>query len=77
MISNFLCRGFKEDDFLSVADFLDKAVSLAKEAQSSSKTLKEFSSALDTSPLKEKCETLRKEINAFASRFHMPGFDDH
>lgn len=41
-------RGFKESDFVQVADFLDRAVKLALDIQQKSgKNIKDFSKALD------------------------------
>jgi len=70
-------RGFKEEDFRTVADLLDQAVLLAKEAQSSTKNLKEFSARLDKQDLVDKCSQLKTRVNEFASSFPMPGFEDH
>ncbi len=71
-------RGFKEADFERVAELLDEAMSLAKEAQAKTKKLKEFTSFLDNdSDLKAKCQELKKRVNDFASGFPMPGHEEH
>merc|ERR1711871_851916 len=67
-------RGFKEDDFRQVADFLDRAVKIAQECQklAGSKKLKDFRPQMAASePLKQ----LRSDVHAFARGYRMPGFD--
>lgn len=64
-------RGLVEKDFLVVADFLDRVVKISSEAQASSgKKLADFVKALETNP---KLKTLKQEVEAFASKFPMPG----
>jgi len=71
-------RGFKEADFEKTVAFIDRAVLIAKEIQSKGGKLKEFNSIMANDPeINAKCDTLRKEVNKFASTFGMPGFDDH
>ena len=71
-------RGFKEDDFVKVVDYVDKAVQIAKEAQGKTKTLKEYTDMIATDPdINAKCSQLRGEINEFALKYPMPGFDGH
>jgi len=64
-------RGFKEADFELVASFLDRAVQLALKIQEKSGSeLVQFKVAL-----KDHAEAsqLRHEVEAFASKFYMPG----
>merc|ERR1740131_199960 len=51
-------RGFTEDDFVKVVDFIDEAVNIAKEVQSKSKKLKDFKEVLE-SDIGKKCENLK------------------
>jgi glycine hydroxymethyltransferase len=82
-------RGFNEKDFDKVAEFLHRGCQLAIEVQdailkrkrddgvesSISKVLmKEFTSELlENQCIKVKIETLREDVESFASRFEMPG----
>merc|ERR1712126_762031 len=53
-------RGFKEDDFVKVVDFIDEAVSIAKHVQSKSKKLKDFKQVLESDEsIKSQCEMLK------------------
>jgi len=64
-------RGFVEADFVQVADFLCKALDLAKEIQAEvGKPLKKFRPALENNA---KIVALQSEVNAFATGFPMPG----
>lgn len=64
-------RGFKESDFVQVADFLDRAVKLALAIQEKSgKNIKDFNMALNGH---EGVEKLRKEVIEFSKKFPMPG----
>lgn len=66
-------RGFKEEHFVKVADFLHEAVTIALRLQSSTgKLLKDFESAVENSP---DVKALRNAVMAFTSQFPMPGFD--
>lgn len=66
-------RGFKEEEFVQVAKFLHRALLIGLEIQETSgKTLKAFTAAL---PSHEGLQSLKKEVNAFATQFTMPGFD--
>eukprot|EP00906_Rhabdomonas_costata_P024362 RCo035033 len=64
-------RGLKEKDMVQIAEFLHRSVQIATEIQASTgKGLKEFQAALPTS---KAAGTLRGEVEAFASKFPMPG----
>jgi glycine hydroxymethyltransferase len=66
-------RGFKEEEFRQVAQFLHRAVKLCVEIQEAvGKKLVDFKAALDGH---EGVAALRKDVNEFASKFPMPGFD--
>jgi glycine hydroxymethyltransferase len=72
-------RGFKEAEFERVADFLHRVVLLASEVQKVASAdgkkgmLADFNLALKDRAAELKA--LRKEVNAFASAFPMPGWD--
>ena len=71
-------RQFKEDHFITVVDFVDRAVQIAKEVQAKTKNLKEYNSYLDQNQdVVDKCKQLEKEVQEFVSKFPMPGFEDH
>ncbi|KAK7790681.1 hypothetical protein R5R35_008202 [Gryllus longicercus] len=72
-------RQFKEKDFESVVEFIDKAVNVAADVKSKSgKKLKDFKEFLNTdSETKVKLTKLKQDVNEFAKKFPMPGFDDH
>ena len=65
-------RGFKEADFVKVAEFLDRAVKLCIEIQSTSgKKLVDFIKAAE---VHEGVKQLRRDVNTLATSFEMPGF---
>ena len=66
-------RGFTETDFRAVADFLHRSVQigLRMQAAAPSKRLDDFVKLFEGD---EELATLRKDVNAFASRFAMPGW---
>jgi len=71
-------RGFKEDDFIKVAEFIDEAVQIALGAKSMTKKLKEYQEFLETdASTRGQCEALKSKVTEFAINFPMPGFDDH
>lgn len=66
-------RGFVEDDFKKVADFLDRGIQIGIRIQKQTgKKLVDFKPALENHP---ELEALRKDVEAFASCFDMPGFN--
>ena len=68
-------RSFQEADFVTVAGFLHRAVKIALAIQTvSGKQLKDFAAALDKHP---DIAALRGDVEAFAAKFPMPGFDTH
>lgn len=66
-------RGFTEADFEQVATFLHEGLLIALEIQQESgPKLKDFVALLEAS---EKVKALRLQVNQFATKFPMPGFD--
>ncbi|CCI46789.1 unnamed protein product [Albugo candida] len=66
-------RGFVEKDFVQVAEFLDRAVKLCIEIQQTSgKKLVDFIKAAE---MHQGVSLLRKDVNALATSFEMPGFN--
>jgi len=66
-------RGLQESDMAIVADFLDRSIKIAVAIQQTSgKMVKDFVAAL---PANADIAALRAEVEAFAIRFAMPGFD--
>jgi glycine hydroxymethyltransferase len=67
-------RGFMEQDFVTVAELLHRAVDIAAALQQKSgKTLKDFQAELAKgSP---EMTALKGDVHVFAKKFKMPGFD--
>jgi glycine hydroxymethyltransferase len=63
-------RGFNEDHFRKVGEFLHRAVQLGCEIQKGAKTLKDFTAAIKTDG---DVKSLAKEVMTFATQFPMPG----
>lgn len=70
-------RGFQEAEFVQVADFIDKAVKIAKDCQQKTPApgkLKEFKAYLDgEGGSRQDIKQLREEVEALANSFPMPG----
>merc|ERR1712125_175312 len=68
-------RGFLEEDFVKVGEFLARAMDVAKEVQevAGSKKLADFKKVLANSP-PASATALKAEVEAFASRFNTIGF---
>ena len=65
-------RGLKEDDFVAIAGFLHEALQLCLEVQEGSgKLLKDFIKVLEGHA---KIADIRARVEAWASKFAMPGF---
>ena len=64
-------RGFKEDDFLKVADFIDECTILAQDIQTKSgPKLVDFKETLNATPeLKKRLESIKSRVNTFAEGF--------
>ncbi len=66
-------RGFKENDFLKVAELIHKLINLAKKIQEENgKPLKIFEASLSKY---EELNDIKKEVNDFASKFYFPNED--
>ena len=66
-------RGFSEDDFRKVADLLHRGIEIGLAIQARvGKKLSDFTPAVKAD---EDVKQLKKEVEAFASAFDMPGFD--
>jgi len=71
-------RGFVEKDFVKVVELVDKAVEIGKIAAGQTKNIKEFNALVAAdAEINAKCDDLRAEVQEFALKFPMPGFDDH
>lgn len=66
-------RGFKEKDFEVVADFLDRVVKISLKIQE--KTGPKLVDFVKELPNNEELKELRKDVEEFAKKFPMPGFD--
>jgi len=70
-------RGFDEQDFEKVVVLLDKAVAIAGDVKSKTDKLKDFKEFIEKdSATIEKMNSLRKEVEEFAIKFPMPGYQD-
>ena len=67
-------RGMLEDDFVKVADLIDKGVKIAIECKEAAEgpKLKDFNDYLAANDRPD-IKALREEVEAFAGEFHMPG----
>ncbi len=65
-------RGFNEDHFRKVGDFLHRAVEIGVQLSVANKLLKDFTPAATASP---EVAALKKEVQEFVTQFPMPGFD--
>jgi len=71
-------RGFKEDEFVKIVDMIDEAVDIAKSVQKQSKKLKDFREFLENDEtIKQRCSDLKNRVNQFASKYPMPGHENH
>lgn len=71
-------RGLDEKDFEQVAGFIDRAVTIAKDANSKvgSKKVKDFKEFVADGKHIPEIEALRKEVEAFARKFPTAGFSE-
>ena len=67
-------RGMTEEDFVRVADLIDKGVNIAIDIKKKTEggKLKDFKAYLEQNKVPAIAE-LRAEVEAFADEFHMPG----
>jgi len=69
-------RGFKEAEFKKVVDYMHQAIQITKEIQSQSgPTLKDFTTKLHTEPFISKINAMKMEVQNWAAKFPMPGYD--
>lgn len=70
-------RNLTEDDFVQVVEFIHRALEITKELKDlSGPTLKEFKAELKTNAvIQPKLTALREEVEQFARKFPLPGFD--
>ncbi|KAF9979315.1 glycine hydroxymethyltransferase shm1 [Actinomortierella ambigua] len=71
-------RGLSEKDFEQVAGFIDRAVQIAKDANSKApgKKVKDFKDYVADGKHIAEIQTLRKEVEEFARKFPTAGFDE-
>lgn len=70
-------RGFSEEDFKKVAAFIDRAIQIAHGAKKKTKNLKTFKqSLLEDEEIVKQIESLKTEVESFAGKFDMPGWED-
>jgi len=65
-------RSLKEEDFVTVANFLSDAAKIAIKIQETAKTTKEFEAAVKASA---EVKALKSAVQNFITKFPMPGFD--
>ncbi|XP_064477682.1 serine hydroxymethyltransferase-like [Ornithodoros turicata] len=70
-------RGLREDDIVTVAKFIHRGLSFALEVKGlAGPTLKEYKAHLDTDPqCQQKLKEIRDEVESFALKFYMPGYE--
>ncbi|NXW67822.1 GLYC protein, partial [Hirundo rustica] len=69
-------RGFRQDDFRKVAQYIHRGIELALRVQkdmSPKATLKEFKDKLEDPKYREELKALKGEVEAFAATFPLPG----
>ncbi|XP_032801806.2 serine hydroxymethyltransferase, mitochondrial [Petromyzon marinus] len=71
-------RQFKEADFEKVVDFIDEGIAIASDVKKKTVNLKEFrANLLSDGETMARVTELKVQVEKFARRFPMPGFDDH
>ena len=70
-------RGFQEKDIVQVALFIDRAIQIALNINLSDpkQTLKDFKTNMKLDEHAKKLDELKHEIEEFASKFSMPGYE--
>ncbi len=70
-------RGFQENDIVQVASFIDRAVQIALgiNLKDPNQTLKDFKANMKLDQHAKLMDELKEEIEAFASKFPMPGYE--
>jgi glycine hydroxymethyltransferase len=70
-------RGLRENDIVQVALFIDRAVQIALDINLSNpnQTVKDFKANMKLDQHTNKIDQLKEEIEVFASKFPMPGYE--
>jgi glycine hydroxymethyltransferase len=70
-------RGFKENDIVQVALFIDRAIQIALDINLSNpnQTVKDFKANMKLDQHTKKLDELKEDIENFASKFPMPGYE--
>jgi len=70
-------RGLKENDIVQVATFIDRAIQIALDINGKEPTqlLKDFKANMKLEQHAKKLDELKEEIENFAAKFPMPGFE--
>ena len=70
-------RGFKEKDIDQVVEYLDQALKIAIQIkdETNSRLLKDFLITLNQPKFQEQIGKLREEIENYAEKFFMPGYE--
>ena len=71
-------RGFREQDIVHVAEYIDRAIKIASEINASdpNQLVKDFKVNMKQEQYAKKFDQLKEEIEAFAEKFPMPGHDE-
>jgi len=71
-------RGFKEQEFAQIVDFIDRAIKVAAEIQRSlpkeANKLKDWKAAVGDGSSHPELVQLRKEVNELCEKYPLPGF---
>jgi len=71
-------RGLKEADIEVVAEFIHQGIQLALDVKAKSgPLLKDFKEKLNDGEFKGRIAELKKQVQGFASKFLLPGYDDY
>jgi len=70
-------RGLKENDIVQVALFIDRAIQIALDINLSNpnQTVKDFKANMKLDQYTKKLDELKEDIENFASKFPMPGYE--
>jgi glycine hydroxymethyltransferase len=70
-------RGFIEDDIIQVGIFIDRAIQIALSinATEPNQTAKDFKARMKLDQYANQLEQLKEEIETFAAKYPMPGYD--
>ncbi|XP_042669021.1 serine hydroxymethyltransferase, mitochondrial isoform X1 [Centrocercus urophasianus] len=71
-------RGFGEEDFHKVVEFIDEGIAVALDVKSKTSKLADFQAfLLRDAETQQRLAELRRRVESFARAFPMPGFSDH